>query len=107
MGSCLRWRSLSVFGSCLQVKDECDRRSASDLMQYLQWCELYRQEIFDPTLTSGPQLSVVIKKKEILIRMAGLFLKDVLRCSVIRERLGVKSLLLLIERNHVRWLGSG
>lgn len=64
---------------------------------------LFYQSIYVPTLTSGHDLWLVIKrlrlriqaaKMSFLPRVAGLILRDSLRCSDIWKELGIEPLLL-------------
>ena len=73
---------------------------------------VYRS-IFVPTLTYSHELWVVTERTRsrvqaaemsFLRRVAGLSLRDRVRSSVIRERLGVEPLLLRVERSQMRWL---
>ncbi|KAK3518183.1 hypothetical protein QTP70_033879 [Hemibagrus guttatus] len=72
------------------------------------------QSIYVPTLTYGHELWVMTKRirsriqaaeMSFLRRVAGHSLRDRVRSSVTREELGVKPLLLHIERGQLRWLG--
>ncbi|KAK3572533.1 hypothetical protein QTP86_034321, partial [Hemibagrus guttatus] len=72
------------------------------------------QSIYAPTLTYGHELWVMTErvrsriqaaKMSFLRRVAGRSLRDRVRSSVTREELGVKPLLLHIERGQLRWLG--
>lgn len=74
---------------------------------------IYRS-IYIPTLTYGHELWVVTERMRsrvqaaemsFLRRVAGLSLRDRVRSSDIRERLGVEPLLLRIERSQLRWFG--
>ncbi|TWW56216.1 hypothetical protein D4764_08G0002030 [Takifugu flavidus] len=74
---------------------------------------IYRS-IFVPTLTYGHELWVMTERTRsrvqaaemsFLRRVAGLSLRDRVRSSAIREELGVKLLLLRVERSQMRWLG--
>ncbi|KAK0135351.1 putative uncharacterized transposon-derived protein F52C9.6 [Merluccius polli] len=72
------------------------------------------QSIYVPALTYGHELWVMTERTRsrvqatemsFLRRVAGLFLRDRVRSSVIREELGVDPLLLRVERSQMRWLG--
>ncbi|KAK3554945.1 hypothetical protein QTP86_001875 [Hemibagrus guttatus] len=72
------------------------------------------QSIYVPTLTYGHELWVMNKrtrsqiqasKISFLRREVGHSLRDRVRSSVTREKLGVEPLLLHIERGQLRWLG--
>ncbi|KAK3560032.1 hypothetical protein QTP86_033830, partial [Hemibagrus guttatus] len=72
------------------------------------------QSIYVPNLTYGHELWVMTKRVRSLIqaakmsflhRVAGCSLRDRVRSSVTQEELGVKPLLLHIERGQLRWLG--
>ncbi|TWW61130.1 hypothetical protein D4764_05G0012200 [Takifugu flavidus] len=74
---------------------------------------IYRS-IFVPTLSYGHELWVMTERTRsrvqaaemsFLRRVVGLSLRDRVRSSAIREELGVKSLLLRVERSQMRWLG--
>ncbi|TWW74533.1 hypothetical protein D4764_14G0005360 [Takifugu flavidus] len=67
-----------------------------------------------PTLTYGQELWVMTERTRsriqaaemsFLSRVAGLSLRDRVRCSAIREELRVEPLLLHIKRSQMRWLG--
>ena len=70
--------------------------------------------IFVPTLTYGHEVWVMTERirsriqaaeMSFLRRVAGVSLRDRVRSSVIRERLGVEPLLLHLERSQLRWFG--
>ena len=70
--------------------------------------------IFVPTLTYGHEVWVMTERTRsriqaaemsFLRRVAGISLRDRVRSSVIRERLGVEPLLLHLERSQLRWFG--
>ena len=70
--------------------------------------------IFVPTLTYGHEAWVMTERirsriqaaeMSFLRRVAGISLRDRVRSSVTRERLGVESLLLRLERSQLRWFG--
>ncbi|KAK3543929.1 hypothetical protein QTP70_031842 [Hemibagrus guttatus] len=72
------------------------------------------QSIYAPTLTYGYELWVMTERvrsriqaaeMSFLRRVAGHSLRDRVRSSVTREKLGVEPLLLHIERGQLRWLG--
>ncbi|PWA15004.1 hypothetical protein CCH79_00008845, partial [Gambusia affinis] len=74
---------------------------------------IYRS-IYDPPLIYGHELWVMTEKTRsriqaaemgFLRRVAGLFLRDRVRSSDIREGLRVEPLLLYVERSQLRWLG--
>ena len=69
---------------------------------------------FVPTLTYGyegwvmterTRLRVQAAEMSFLRRVAGVSLRDRVRSSVIRERLGLEPLLLCLERSQLRWFG--
>ncbi|KAK3562555.1 hypothetical protein QTP86_002034 [Hemibagrus guttatus] len=75
---------------------------------------LIYQSIYVPTLTYGHELWVMTERvrswiqaaeMSFLHRVAGRSLRDRVRSSVTREKLGVELLLLHIERGQLRWLG--
>ena len=70
--------------------------------------------IFAPTLTYGHEVWVMTERirsriqaaeMSFLRRVAGVSLRDRVRSSVTRERLGVEPLLLRLERSQLRWFG--
>ena len=74
---------------------------------------IYRS-VFIPTLIYGHERWVMTERTRsriqaaemsFLRRVAGVSLRDRVRSSVIRERLGVESLLLCVERSQLRWFG--
>ncbi|XP_049595828.1 leucine-rich repeat-containing protein 57 isoform X1 [Syngnathus scovelli] len=117
-----------LFTSEGRMEREIDRRigAASAVMRTLYRSVVVKRElsqkaklsiyrsIYAPTLTYGHELWVVTERTRsriqaaemsFLRRMSGLSLRDRVRSSVIRERLGVESLLLHVERSQMRWLG--
>ncbi|TWW63118.1 hypothetical protein D4764_03G0001260 [Takifugu flavidus] len=74
---------------------------------------IYRS-IFVPIFTDGHELWVMTERTRsrgqaaemsFFRRVAGLFLRDRVRSSAIREELGVEPLLLRVEKSQMRWLG--
>ena len=68
--------------------------------------------IFVPTLTyegwvmtERTRSRIQAAEMSFLRRVAGVSLRDRVRSSVIRERLGVEPLLLCVERSQLRWFG--
>ena len=70
--------------------------------------------IFVPTLTYGHEVWVMTEsirsrvqaaEMGFLRRVAGISLRDRVRSSITRERLGVEPLLLHLERSQLRWFG--
>ena len=70
--------------------------------------------IFVPTLTYGHEVWVMTEsirsrvqaaEMSFLRRVAGISLRDRVRSSITRERLGVEPLLLNLERSQLRWFG--
>ena len=70
--------------------------------------------IFVPTLTYGHEVWVMTEsirsqiqaaEMSFLRRVAGISLRDRVRSSITRERLGVEPLLLHLERSQLRWFG--
>nr|XP_049577496.1 glycine receptor subunit alpha-3 isoform X1 [Syngnathus scovelli] len=117
-----------LFTSEGRMEREIDRRigAASAVMRTLYRSVVVKRElsqkaklsiyplIYAPILTYGHELWVVTERTRsriqaaemsFLRRMSGLSLRDRVRSSVIRERLGVESLLLHVERSQMRWLG--
>nr|XP_049618290.1 E3 SUMO-protein ligase PIAS2 isoform X1 [Syngnathus scovelli]XP_049618292.1 E3 SUMO-protein ligase PIAS2 isoform X1 [Syngnathus scovelli]XP_049618293.1 E3 SUMO-protein ligase PIAS2 isoform X1 [Syngnathus scovelli] len=117
-----------LFTSEGRMEREIDRRigAASAVMRTLYRSVVVKRElsqkaklsiyrsIYAPTLTYGHELWVVTERTRsriqaaemsFLRRMSGLSFRDRVRSSVIRERLGVESLLLHVERSQMRWLG--
>uniref|UniRef100_A0A8C6MCM8 Reverse transcriptase domain-containing protein n=1 Tax=Nothobranchius furzeri TaxID=105023 RepID=A0A8C6MCM8_NOTFU len=117
-----------LFTSEGKLEREIDRRigAASAVMRALYRSVVVKRElsqkvklsiyqsIYFPTLTYGHELWVVTErmrswiqaaKMSFLRRVSGLSLRDRVRSSVIREGLGIDSLLLHIERSQLRWLG--
>nr|XP_049572422.1 uncharacterized protein LOC125965716 [Syngnathus scovelli] len=117
-----------LFASEGRMEREIDRRigAASAIMRTLYRSVVVKRElsqkaklsiyrsIYAPTLTYGHELWVVtertrsriqVAERSFLRRMSGLSLRDRVGSSVIRERLGVESLLLHVERSQIRRLG--
>nr|XP_054604946.1 uncharacterized protein LOC129166520 [Nothobranchius furzeri] len=107
---------------------EIDRRigSASAVMRTLSRSVVVKREpsqkarlsiylsIYVPILTYGHELRVMTERTRLriqaaemsfLCRVAGLSLRDRVRTSDIRERLGVEPLFLRIEMSQLRWVG--
>ncbi|TWW81643.1 hypothetical protein D4764_01G0014580 [Takifugu flavidus] len=115
-----------LFTSEGRMEREIDRRigAASAVMRTLHRSVVVKRElsrklsiyrsIFVPTLAYGHELWVMTERTRsrvqaaemsFLRRVAGLSLRDRVRSSAIREELGVKPLLLCVERSQIRWLG--
>ena len=56
-------------------------------------------------MTERTRSRIQAAEMSFLRRVAGVSLRDRVRSSVIRERLGVESLLLCVERSQLRWFG--
>ncbi|KAK0137964.1 Delta-1-pyrroline-5-carboxylate synthase [Merluccius polli] len=117
-----------LFTSEGRMEREIDRRigAASAVMRTLHGSVVVKRElsrkaklsiyqsIYIPALTYGHELWVMTERTRsrvqaaemsFLRRVAGLSLRDRVRSSVIREKLGVDPLLLRVERSQMRWLG--
>ncbi|XP_029984805.1 uncharacterized protein LOC115415389 [Sphaeramia orbicularis] len=107
-----------LFTSEGRMEREVDRQigAASTVMRTLNLSVVVKRElsqkamlsiywlIYVPTLTYGHELWVMTKMR-FLHRVAGLSLTDRVRSLDIWEGLGVESLLLHVERSHLRWFG--
>ncbi|KAK0134423.1 hypothetical protein N1851_030009 [Merluccius polli] len=86
-------RTLHVF---VVVKRELSRKAKLSIYQ----------SIYVPALTYGHELWVMTERRRSQVQAAEMsFLRRRVRSSVIREELGVDSLLLHVERSQMRWLG--
>ena len=97
---------------------DCTREWAGESEQRERFCQkaklsIYRS-IFVSTLTYGHEGWVMTERTRsriqaaemgLLRRVTGLSLRDRVRSSVIREELGVETLLLCVERSQLRWFG--
>nr|XP_049580440.1 charged multivesicular body protein 1a isoform X2 [Syngnathus scovelli] len=99
-----------------RMEREIDRRigAASAVMRTLYRSVVVKRELSQKAklsiyrsiyVTETTRSRIQAAEMSFLRRMSGLSLRDRVRSSVIRERLGVESLLLHVERSQMRWLG--